>query len=278
MSTAKKMPRLVRRPPKAASLQPVHEVDDAADTQSIAAVVRALKILDALRSSSEPLGNSELAGRTRLPKPTVSRLTYTLAQGGYLAYDTKRREYELGGNALALGTAALSRRNVRTLALPLMRNLAQETGFNVGLGTRDDEQSMIYTDACEGASLVGLRLRAGDRIPILTSAMGRAWLGAQDDDALGTILSSVAAGKRHRWATTAATAREHLRERGFCISAGDWQEDIHGVAAPIRTPDRVFAINLGGPAYRLPLDLLNREFGRRVAAIAQRIETALRGN
>lgn len=268
----------MRRPPAAAKPQAIADADDAADTQYVAAVARALQVLDAVRDSDAAMGNSELAERTGLPKPTVSRLAYTLAQSGYLAYDTKRREYVLGGNALALGAAALSRRNVRTLAQPLMRSLADESGCNVGLGTRGDEQSMIYTDACEGASLVGLRLRAGDRVPILTSAMGRAWLAALENDASDALLSPLAASQRRRWATAIEAARKDLGERGFCISAGDWHKDIHGVAAPIRTSDRVFAINLGGPAYRLPLRRLQQEFGPRIAAIAQRIEAALRGD
>lgn len=274
--TSDRSPRLMRRLPKVA--KPFAADDDTADTQYVAAVARALQVLDAFRNGGEPMGNSELADRTGLPKPTVSRLTYTLAQSGYLAYDTKRREYELGGGALALGAAALSRRNVRTLARPLMRNLADESGFNVGLGTHDHEQWMIYTDACQGASLIGLRLRSGDRIPVLTSAMGRAWLAALENDARDAWLSALPASETACWAGAIEAARNDVRQYGFCISVGDWHKDIHGVAAPIRTGERPFALNLGGPAYRLPLHRLTEEFGPRLAAIAQRIEVALRGD
>lgn len=273
--SANKSQRLVRRPPKTA--KPL-ATDDAADTQYVAAVARALQVLDAFRGSDERMGNSELADRTGLPKPTVSRLTYTLAQSGYLAYDTKRREYELGGGALALGAAALSRRNVRALARPLMRGLADESGFNVGLGTHDHQHWMIYVDACEGPSLIGLRLRSGDRIPMLTSAMGRAWLAALDKEARDALLSTLPAAETARWAGAIKAARHDVQHHGFCISAGDWHKDIRGVAAPIRTGDRIFALNLGGPAYRLPLSRLKEEFGPRVAAAARRIEAALRGD
>jgi DNA-binding IclR family transcriptional regulator len=239
-------------------------------------VARALQVLDAFRHGDEPIGNSELADRTGLPKPTVSRLTYTLAQCGYLTYDTKRREYELGGGALAVGAAALSRRNVRSVARPLMRQLAAESGFNVGLGTHDHDQRMIYTDACEGPSLIGLRLQAGDRIPLLTTAMGRAWLAGLEADARNELLATQRADVPALVKTIEDAVRD-VRRRGFCISAGDWQKDIHGVAAPICVGDRVFALNLGGPAYRLPMSSMNEELGPRIAAIAQRIEAALRG-
>lgn len=276
-SDVKSAARTLRRVPRAAERPP--EIDDAADTQYVAAVGRALQVLEAFRPGDEPMGNAEIAERTGLPKPTVSRLTYTLAQCGYLSYDTRRRDYELGGGALALGAAALSRRNVRSIARPLMRALARDRAFNVGLGTRD-RLSMIYTDACEGGALIGLRLYAGSRIPMLTSAMGRAYLAGLDAAERDALLEELRPQHGSEWATLlkgVERARRDVERRGFCTSAGEWQKDIHGVAAPVRTPDggRVFAVNLGGPAYMLPLKLLDEELGPRIAGIARQIESAL---
>src|ERR1700683_333563 len=91
--------RRVRRP---LATEPVSE-HRTGDTQHVNAVARALRILEAFRPGEGPLGNAELAERTGLTKPTVSRLAYTLVQAGYLSLNTERLEYELGGAALALG-------------------------------------------------------------------------------------------------------------------------------------------------------------------------------
>src|SRR5690554_3563507 len=50
------------------------------DTQFVSSVARALAVLNAFLPKGGRLGNTELAERTGLTKPTVSRLTYTLAQ------------------------------------------------------------------------------------------------------------------------------------------------------------------------------------------------------
>jgi len=49
------------------------------------------------------LGNQEIAARTNLPKPTVSRLTYTLTKLGYLMPVPRFDKYQLAPAAIALG-------------------------------------------------------------------------------------------------------------------------------------------------------------------------------
>src|SRR6266436_244477 len=67
-----------------------------------------------------------------LSRPTVSRLTYTLAQLGYLKRDTKGR-FELGLGILAAAYPVLSALKVRQLARPLMRDFAAYSGGTVSI-------------------------------------------------------------------------------------------------------------------------------------------------
>jgi Transcriptional regulator len=48
---------------------------------------RGIELLRAFGPGAELLGNGDLAERTSLPKATVSRLTRTLVQEGYLEHD-----------------------------------------------------------------------------------------------------------------------------------------------------------------------------------------------
>ena len=59
-----------------------------------------LDVLAAFRTLAASLSNADLAQHTGLSRPTVSRLTYTLAQLGYLKRDAKGR-FELGLGILA---------------------------------------------------------------------------------------------------------------------------------------------------------------------------------
>jgi len=258
---------------------PVEGLSAEDDNQFVGSVGRALAILSAFRVGDGPLGNAELEERTKLTKPTISRLTYTLARCGYLSFNPRYRVYELGPSALALGNVAMASMDVRQLARPLMEELARQANFNVGLGIRD-RHLMVYTDAFEGEALVGLRLFAGSRIPIMTTAMGRAYLAGLDEATREALMVELEPRYGDEWASLRKAIQDAVRdfERfGFCVSAGDWQKDINGVAAPIRSPSggRVYAINLGGPAYLLPEARLRGELGAAVAKAAAQVEAAI---
>lgn len=252
---------------------------DGDDTQLVASVIRALRLLNAFRSGESALGNAELAERTQMTKPTVSRLAYTLARCGYLSFNPRFRVYGLGPSALALGQVALTSLDVRQQAKPLMQELARQADFNVGLGTREGDL-MVYTDTYEGEALVGLRLFAGSRIPIITSAMGRAYLSGINEDEREALLRRLRPRYGDEWAGLERAVLQAVKEVerfGFCVSAGDWRKDIHGVGAPVRNSmsGTIYALNLGGPAYLLPSNLLYEELGPRLAQMAQKVESAL---
>ena len=58
--------------------------DDQADPAFATTLAHGLDVLAAFRNRSGSLSNADLALHTGLSRPTVSRLTYTLAQLGYL--------------------------------------------------------------------------------------------------------------------------------------------------------------------------------------------------
>jgi len=139
---------------------------------------------------------------------------------------------------------------------------------------------MIYTDTCEGKGLIGVRLYAGSRIPILTTAMGRAYLCGLQAAERETLLQELRPRYGAEWPAVVKGVEAAVRSverHGFCTSAGDWQKEIHGVAAPVRTSTdgRVFAVNLGGPAYLLPLKEMETTLSPRIAQVAREIEMAI---
>lgn len=253
--------------------------EGAVDTQFVESVARATAILTAFRVEDGPMGNTELAERTGLPKPTVSRLTYTLARCGLLSFNARFRVYELGPSIHALGHVAARSSGVRQVARPLMQQLALQANFNVGLGSRGGP-TMVYLEAFEGEAIVGLRLQSGSRLPILTSAMGRAYLCGLEEIEYQAVLAELKPSYEGNWTELISELRRSqadFQRLGFCISAGDWRQDINGVAAPVRSPadGRVYAVNLGGPAYLLPKKRLLDELGPKIVELARCIEQAV---
>ena len=117
---------------------------------------RGIEILRAFRPGSEVLGNGELAERTGLARSTVSRLTQSLVDTGFLQYDAALRAYRLGVPVLSLAHAMRSGSTVLQLAAPMMRELAQAEHLNVGLAMADRDE-MVYLESIRHGRKASLR-------------------------------------------------------------------------------------------------------------------------
>lgn len=245
------------------------------DRQFVTALGRGLDVLRIFRAEDGPLGNQEIAKRTGLPKPTVSRLTYTLTQLGYLNYDRKLGVYSLGGGVLALGYVALAHLDVRRVARPMMQELADECGASVGLGARD-RLNMLYVENCEGQNIVALRVAAGSRIPLATSAMGRAYLAGLPERERAPLMDQIMRkypDEKGALVKAIEKAIKDIEKRGFCVGIGDWRKDVNGAGAPLALPNGagLFALNCGGPAYLLKARDIEESYGPRLVEIAKKV-------
>src|SRR6201985_2393228 len=86
----------------------------AEDPSFATTLAHGLDILAAFQTAGGALSNADLATHTGLSRPTVSRLTYTLAQLGYLKRNDKGR-FELGLGVLAAAYPVLSALKVRQM-------------------------------------------------------------------------------------------------------------------------------------------------------------------
>ncbi|MCF7766153.1 MAG: IclR family transcriptional regulator [Achromobacter pulmonis] len=216
----------------------------------ITALARGLEVLRCFRPGVAALGNLDLARLTSLPKPTISRITYTLTELGYLRYHPDTGKYSPGYGVLALGFGLLAGLEVRELAKASMSELARETGGAVALGAFDGD-AMTYVEAIHGSSALYLRLPVGYRAS-LDSAMGRAYLASLPPTACAEVLERLGAAAPSPLAIE--RARAELRDTGCCFAIGEWQSGINAVAVPFVsvTGEGVFVMSCGGPEGLLP--------------------------
>src|SRR5450755_4651663 len=252
----------------------------ATDRSFVVALSRGLDVLRAFRPNDGLLGNQEIAARTNLPKPTVSRLTYTLTKLGYLTPVPRFEKYQLAPSAMALGYAALANLGVRHLSEPFREEVMRETGGAVAVGGRD-RTSMIYFGQSRGQT-VGVQLDVGSRVPIATTAMGRAYIWALPDEERASLLRELREHYGSRWPRMREgieRAGETVAKLGFAISAGEWHDDIHAVGVALKLNDGTgpYAFNCGAPAFRFTEDRLRNDIGPRLVAMVRNIEAALGG-
>jgi DNA-binding IclR family transcriptional regulator len=250
------------------------------DRHFVEALARGLEILACFRQRDGLLGNQELARRSGLAKSTVSRLTYTLTQLGYLTHVEEAGKYALGTATLSLASAMLGRLDIRKLARPLMQELADFSNCLVSLCSRD-RLSMVYVDVARSSAAVTLSLDTGARIQIANSASGRAYLAAVSDELREEIMEGVRqVAEPSRWPGLqrgVAKALVDRRNLGVCCSFGEWQKDINAIAVAVRPGNNLppMAISCGGPAYSVAAEFLLDEVRPRLIGLVGSLEAAV---
>jgi DNA-binding IclR family transcriptional regulator len=253
----------------------------ATDRSFVVALSRGLDVLRAFHPNDGLLGNQEIAARTKLPKPTVSRLTYTLTRLGYLTPVPRFEKYQLAPAAMALGYAALANLGLRHLSEPYREDVMRATGGAVAVGGRD-RHSMIYFGQSRNGLTLGVQLDVGSRIPIATTAMGRAYLWALPAEERAILLRELREHYGSRWPKMRdgiERSGETVAKHGFVISAGEWHDDIAaaGVALKLNDGTGPYAFNCGAPAFRFTEDRLLNDIGPRLLSMVRNIEAALGG-
>lgn len=251
------------------------------DSQFVTALARGLEILRAFEPKDGPLGNQELAERTGLPKPTVSRITYTLTKLGYLEHLPRLSKYRIGLGVMALGHTCVGDAAMRRAARPHMQALATHAEASVALGGRD-RLSMVYLDVCQGRQTAGFSLDAGARIPVYRSAMGFAYLWAIPDKARDFLLDAIRKRLGEEWADTKKqldTAFKSLQQDGFCVAEAIYERTISGVGVPLvlQGGASIYAVSCFAPNFQFSAGRLREEIGPRLVALAGSLKTDLEG-
>jgi DNA-binding IclR family transcriptional regulator len=252
--------------------------DCSKDRQFVTALARGLEVLRCFRPSDRHLGNQDIAERTGLPKPTVSRLTYTLTRMGYLYHDEKLGKYQLGSGVLSLGFSFLTNMDVLKIARPLMQELADYSHTVVSVGSRD-RLGMVYLDGRHSiTATVSLRREPGTRVPIATTAMGRALLCGLPEDERDKLMENIRQRDPARWPKNKAGIEQALRdykERGFCLSIGDWRSDVNAVGVPMLpiAGCRLLTFNCAAPSFVLRQHMLEDDIGPRLVNLVRTIES-----
>lgn len=259
-------------------ISPIDTADaaESRDRQFVTALARGLDVLACFRSGSEAMGNQDLARLCGLPKSTVSRLTSTLTRLGYLVQMQDTGRYQLGTATLALGSAMLARMDIRKVARPIMQELADFSDATVSLGIRD-RLSMLYVESCRSAAAITLSVDVGSRLPLATSAMGRAWLAASPEAGRLDLMEEIRRDNPAAWPQISQGIHQAVEDRvklGVVCSFGDWQGAVNGIAAALNPGNGLplMVINCGGPAMTLKKAFLLNEVRPRLIEIVRRLE------
>lgn len=260
-------------------LDPISALEDEEkDRQFVTALARGLELLRCFSPRESVLSNQELARKANLPRPTVSRLTYTLTRLGYLK-QLPQGKYQLDVGVMSFGYGMLSNLSIRAVAHPLMEQMANHANAAVAMAARDRLQ-MVYLDVVHGQGNLTMRRQVGTHLPMHLSAAGRACLAGLPENECDFLLDHIRTRHAEDWPKLRKGLEKAFRDYadyGYCLSIGEWHRDVNAVAVPMTHAQHgLLAFNCGGPSFQLSREKLEEDIGPRLVHMVSNIEASTR--
>lgn len=263
----------------AANRAPVYE-ETLEDRQFATTLARGLELLRCFTPEEPFLGNKELAERTGLPRPTISRFTYTLVRLGYLRHRANSLKYELGSAVLSLGYPMLARVRVRQLVRPAMNELADLFGCSVSMGVRD-RLGIVYVETSRSRAVFAPQFSdIGRWLPLAASSTGHAYLAGCDVVAREGLFNEIRVKTPGMWSEYGKLIERSMKDyarNGFCILHKHQYPGVRAVAVPLVPPvdGERLVFNCVANVAHLRKGTLEDEIAPRLAALVKSLELSL---
>ena len=232
-----------------------------ADVPAGSAILRAIRILEALADHERPPQLAEIALAVALPKPTVLRILGTLEHAGVVAREPDTKRYGFAERLNKFAGQVLLGSPHRASRHAILEELVEQIGETCNL-TIPNGSTVLYLDRVETAWPLRVHFGSGSRVPLYASASGKLFLSAMPKRSRDRFLQQTPLIKHTPQTLTDPKRLSNefnaIRERGYSI---DNEEDLPGIcciAVPVRNSDgKVVA----GVAVHAPLARMRIEQG-----------------
>ncbi|MBP2703988.1 IclR family transcriptional regulator [Microbispora sp. RL4-1S] len=201
---------------------------------------RLLAIIGAFDAAHPRLTLTEIAARTGLALSTVHRLVAELEDWRALGRDEDGR-YHVGRRMWELGQLAPD--PLQEVARPWLQEVFAGTGENVHIAVRDGAE-VLYVDKVYGRQAVPIVSRAGGRLPMHPTGVGKVLLAFEPAWFVSAYLSrSLERPTPHTITEPGRLAREltQVRARGYATTHEEMTLGSCSAAAPVFLDGRLLA-------------------------------------
>jgi DNA-binding IclR family transcriptional regulator len=232
----------------------------------VQSVSKALQILELLASEKREIALTEISDKLGWPKSTVHGLLATLRDYRFVDQSLQNGRYNLGVRLFELGHLVGRNWNVRSVALPLMRQLNRQYGEMVQLATEEGGE-VLYIEKLESTHVMRIMSETGARLPIHCSALGKALLAYKSQAEIRWILEKSGMPRMTRRTITDSEQMERelatVRAQGYAVDDREIMDGLRCIAAPIRDSEGAakYAISVSSFA-----DVFTGEYMERVLA------------
>jgi DNA-binding IclR family transcriptional regulator len=215
---------------------------------------RALTILNVLAETDVDLGTNEIARRSGVNPSSASRLLTTLARAHLVRRVPDTGRYQLGMRLVELGSLALSRTDLRTLARPHLKSLMEATGETATLSV-PGEHTAITLDFVASPANVRSTAELGRAAVPHATAVGKVYLSYAAAGLPGRTTLATYTPRTITDRTVLEKTLAEIRERGWAEALEERELGMHAIAAPVLDTgaELVAILGLQGPSWRFDL-------------------------
>lgn len=230
-------------------------------------VSRSFAIMESL--SRRPRGTvAVLADETDLPRPTVVRLLKTLVELGYATRISREAGYRLTDKVLGLAQGIRFVDRLVDVAAPHMSRFTRRYGWPLYLGAISDRAITIRHSTAPESPLSFERTALQKRSPILSSALGRAWLAFCSAEERRDVLRHL--GVKPDAKLAAAFAK--IRKDGYAFTILPRSGRLQGIGVAIRDGERVMGcLSMRFIRSAMSEDEAGKRYGSPLNALAEAI-------
>ena len=217
-------------------------------TRQVAAVQRAIAILDELAAARTELGTNEIARRTGINVSTISRILATLASGGLVDHVPSTGRYRIGVGIVRLASAVDL--DIRSLARPHLEELGKRLGETATLSVPGEHEAFTL-DFAQSPLSVRSVAEVGRTSVAHATAVGKVVLATAERLPSGRPEGLHRTDHRGS-ARSSKSSSPAVRDRGWAQAVGEREEDLNAVAVPVldRSGKLVAILGVQGPAVR----------------------------
>jgi DNA-binding IclR family transcriptional regulator len=194
----------------------------------------------------------------------------------YLRYEEQSKRYHLGVRVLSLGFAVLQNMELREIARPYLEKLSRECNKTVNLAVLDRDE-MVYVERVRVPGIRAYNIGVGNRIPLWSTAVGRAVLAHLDPKRVCELLKKFKASPGFTFSEAGfMKILSDTKRDGFAISNQEHQRGIIAVAVPVFSSRGVVcAVNLVAEPEDVTIPELRTEYAPKLIKLGRELSAAL---
>ncbi|MDY0272452.1 MAG: IclR family transcriptional regulator C-terminal domain-containing protein [Advenella sp.] len=204
------------------------------------------------RSANASCMIADLAKATGIHRTTVKRLLETLKEAGYVEHDVVTNLYRLTFRVQQLSYGYRDTTRITEVAWPHMRSFSQKMVWPCSLVAPEGDEMVVRISTRPYSRLSFHPGMPGRRLPVLTTAAGRAYLAYASEASRETILnmlegrSALVTGTSLKNSEFIQTLLEQTRERGYALNQGEWEDEpkFSAFAMPICNENKEAIVSL----------------------------------